>query len=104
MDSPHYELLQPQRTKAVLLIVDNHSSHRDLHVVNYCKQNYIDLVSLPRHASHRMQPLDVGFFNPLKNAFSRENDKWMVNHPRYVITQLQVAELFNAAYGAAANI
>lgn len=51
--------------------------HRDLQVVNYCRQNYIVLLSLPPQASLRMQPLDVGCFGLLKNAFNKECDEWM---------------------------
>ncbi|XP_050299257.1 uncharacterized protein LOC126738130 [Anthonomus grandis grandis] len=73
-------------------------------VGKFCRDNYIDLLSLPPHASHRMQPLDVGFFGPLKCAYNRECDKWMVSNPGKVIMQMQVAGLFNQAYTSVANI
>ncbi|KAF2885442.1 hypothetical protein ILUMI_20722 [Ignelater luminosus] len=95
---------RPIAENPVLLILDNHSPHRDLGAVNYCRENHIDLLSLPPHTSHKMQPLDIGFFGPLKCAYSHECDKWMINNPGKVITQLQVGKLFNAAYIAIANI
>lgn len=95
---------KPTEDAPVLLILDNHSSHRDLQVIQYCRHNHIDLLSLPPHASHKMQPLDIGFFGPLKSSYSRECDKWMINNPGKVITQMQVASLFNDAYAAVANI
>lgn len=94
----------PTAASPVLLILDNHSSHRDLQVIQYCRENHIDLLSLPPHASHRLQPLDVGFFGPLKTAYSHECDNWMVSNPGKVITQTQVAGLFNAAYSKVANL
>ncbi|XP_023312081.1 uncharacterized protein LOC108914372, partial [Anoplophora glabripennis] len=95
---------KPSAENQVLLILDNHSSHRDLDAINFCRDNHIDLLSLPPHATHKMQPLDVGFFGPLKCAYSRECDKWMVSNPGKVITQMQVAGLFNQAYTSVANI
>ncbi|KAB0803148.1 hypothetical protein PPYR_00118 [Photinus pyralis] len=94
----------PTKESPVLLVLDNHSSHRDLQVIHYCKENHIDLLSLPPHASHRLQPLDVGFFGPLKTAYTNECDNWMVSNPGKVITQMQVAGLFNAAYSRVANL
>lgn len=72
--------------------------------IRFCRENNIDMLSLPPHSSHRMQPLDIGFFGPLKNAYSRECDNWMINNPGKVITQMQVAGLFSAAYANVANI
>ncbi|KAF2890054.1 hypothetical protein ILUMI_16119 [Ignelater luminosus] len=48
--------------------------------------------------------LDIGYFGPLKCAYSHECDKIMISNPGKVITQLQVGKLFNAAYIAVANI
>lgn len=42
----------------VLLIIDGHSSHKDLDVILYAKQNHIHMISLPPHTSHKIQPLD----------------------------------------------
>lgn len=95
---------KPSAESPVLLILDNHSSHRDLQVIQYCRENHIDLLSLPPHASQKLQPLDVGFFGPLKTAYSSECDNWMVSNPGKVITQMQVAGLFNTAYSRVANL
>ena len=101
----HFEKFsKPSVERPVSLILDNHSSHRDLQVIQFCRENHIDLLSLPPHASHKMQPLDIGFFGPLKRAYSSECDNWMVSNPGKVITEMQVAGLFNAAYSKVANI
>lgn len=36
--------------------------------------NGIDLLILPPHCSHVLQPLDVGVFSPLKRALATETD------------------------------
>ncbi|XP_030762946.1 uncharacterized protein LOC115887620 [Sitophilus oryzae] len=88
----------------VLLILDNHVSHRSLEAVLYCREHHIILLSLPPHASHRLQPLDRSFFAPLKTAYSTEADKWIISNPGKVISLRHVSELFGAAYSRVATI
>ncbi|KAF2881976.1 hypothetical protein ILUMI_24191 [Ignelater luminosus] len=45
-----------------LLLLDNRSSHISLSAIEFCRLNGIHLISLPPHNSHKVQPLDVGFF------------------------------------------
>lgn len=53
-----------------LIICDGHDSHISADMVSYCIQHHIDLLLLPPHSSHIMQPLDVAVFGPLKRAIS----------------------------------
>ena len=55
-----------------LLIVDGHSSHVNWGFVNLADSLQILLLVLPPHTTHRLQPLDVGLFSPLANAYSKE--------------------------------
>jgi hypothetical protein len=57
-----------------LLIMDGHSSHITANVIAFCMRNAIDLLILPPHCSHILQPLDVGVFAPLKRALASETD------------------------------
>ncbi|KAK9700877.1 DDE superfamily endonuclease [Popillia japonica] len=41
------------------LLLDNHISHCSLVANDYCRESGIILLSLPPHASHKLQPLDV---------------------------------------------
>lgn len=88
----------------VLLIIDGHSSHKYLDALIYAKQHGIVLLCLPPHCTHRMQPLDVSFFGPLKTYFDQEVSKWLKTHPGRVVTQFQIGALFTEAYGKAATI
>ncbi|KAJ4436391.1 hypothetical protein ANN_19023, partial [Periplaneta americana] len=67
----------PSQQKKKLLILDNHISHCSLAAIEYCREKGIILLSLPPHASHKLQPLDVSLFGPLKKSLSEE---WK-NHP-----------------------
>jgi hypothetical protein len=54
-----------------LLILDGHSSHLTAEFDNFCKQSSIICLCMPAHASHLLQPLDVGVFGPLKRAYGK---------------------------------
>jgi hypothetical protein len=95
---------KPMEEDPFLLISDNHSSHKTIHVYEFCKRNSIVLVSIPPHTSQRMQPLDVTFFGPLKFAFNRECDCFIKSHPYQNITPCELAGIFNRAYIRAATI
>ena len=57
-----------------LLIMDGHSSHITANLIAFCMQSSIDLLILPSHCSHVLQPLDISMFAPLKRALAAETD------------------------------
>jgi hypothetical protein len=61
--------------KRRLLLLDGHGSHLTARFIAFCIDKSIDLVVLPPHTSHILQPLDVGVFSPLKRALSTEIEK-----------------------------
>jgi hypothetical protein len=52
-----------------LLVLDGHGSHTAIDFLWFCKQQQIYLLFLPAHASHVLQPLDLGVFAPLKSRY-----------------------------------
>jgi len=88
----------PSKSNPVLLILDGHVSHKSLQAVDFARENFITLLSLPPHTSHRLQPLDITFFGPLKKAINREADKWMARNPGKRLTPYDLCELFAPAY------
>lgn len=60
-----------------LLIVDGHSSHVNMRFLNKCDELRILVLILPPHSTHRLQPLDVGLFQPLSTFYSQEVDQLM---------------------------
>ena len=59
-----------------VLIGDNLSSHLSECVIRMCEENDIHFVFLPANSTHLMQPLDVAFFRPLKQAWRGVLEKW----------------------------
>ncbi|KAF7564382.1 uncharacterized protein PtrM4_152110 [Pyrenophora tritici-repentis] len=84
-----------------LLILDGHGSHITMDFINYCNNHRILLAVFPPHATHTLQPLDVGMFGPLSTAYSTELSKYL--HRSYGILPVQKGdffELFWRAWGA----
>ena len=87
-----------------LLILDNHSTHSSLGAYNFCRDNGIIVVSLPPHCSHRLQPLDVTVFSPLKTAFNQECDLHMKSNHFEKIAVDDIATIFAKAYNRVCSI
>ncbi len=56
-----------------ILILEGHGSHVTLQAI---EQTY-DMITLPSHTSHALEPLDVSCFRPFKFAFMKERNKNM---------------------------
>ncbi|XP_072392249.1 uncharacterized protein [Diabrotica undecimpunctata] len=82
----------------LLLLLDGHSSHKGLEVLQVAKENGIVLFCFPPHYSHRVQPLDVGFFSPLQTYYNKEIQNWLKQNSGRLVTHFQVAGLFKTAY------
>ncbi|KAF2900936.1 hypothetical protein ILUMI_05249 [Ignelater luminosus] len=90
-----------------LLIYDNYESHIFLATVENARKFGVDILMLPPHCSHRMQPLDVSVFGPFKSYYNAAVDSWMLRNPGIPMTIYQVAECVSEAHPkafTAANI
>lgn len=56
-------------SKPALLIMDNHSCHVSIDVIEMAKENQIILLLLPPHTTHCLQPLDTVTFR-YSNSFN----------------------------------
>lgn len=90
--------VNPSESNRVIIIFDGHASHKSLEAVEFAKEHNITLITLPPHTSHKLQPLDVAFFGPLKTNYNRAIDNWMTTHHGQRVTAYDVAEIFGPAY------
>ena len=86
------------RERPLLLLVDGHTTHIDLDVSQFCKDDQILLYCLPPHSSHITQPLDVGFFSPLKTNWKRAVHSYKMAHIGQQITKQVFARVFKEAW------
>jgi hypothetical protein len=56
-----------QRWRKYVLIGDNLSSHISVDVINTCKEKNFAFICLPPNSTDKLQPLDIGYFGPLKS-------------------------------------
>ena len=66
-----------------LLILDGHGSHINPEFDQFCLHHKIIIICMPAHLLHLLQPLDVGCFSTLKQAYGRSVEQMMsrgVNH------------------------
>ena len=54
-----------------LLVFDGRNSHVTLEVMKIAMQSGLDIISLPSHTNHALQPLDLACFAPVKSAFRK---------------------------------
>ena len=63
--------VKPTEDDPVLLVLDGHYSHtRNLEVITIARENFVHIVCLPPHSTHKMQPLDVAFMSPFKTYYA----------------------------------
>jgi hypothetical protein len=53
-----------------LLIIDSYKSYNSHKFYKYCEEEKIIILYMPPYLSHLLQPLNVGCFSPLKQAYS----------------------------------
>jgi hypothetical protein len=64
-------------TNRHLLILNGHNSHGTIDVVHKTMNVGLDLITLPSHTSHPLQPLDVScMFQTFQNVFRAYIDVW----------------------------
>ncbi|CAK1586828.1 unnamed protein product [Parnassius mnemosyne] len=65
--------VKPSTEEPVLFLLNNHSSHVNIYVVEKAKENNIFMLSFPPHCFHNLQPLlyYVEVYGPFKNYLNR---------------------------------
>ena len=92
------EHVRPTSEKKILLLLDNHESHKYYPALDYASKNNIVILSLAPHTTHKMQPIDVAVYGPLKRYFEREVNAFQKSHPGRIINQYDVARLLSPAF------
>ena len=86
------ETLGIDNTNKHLLILDGLNSHVTLEVVTVAMNSGLDIISLPSHISHALQPLDVSWFKPFKNAFRQIRDFWSLLNKGKKVEKIHLCE------------
>lgn len=73
---PHAKKLPGKK----VILGDNLASHFNIDVISLCEENNISFVCLPKNATHLCQPLDVGVFRALKEAWRNILTQYKLSH------------------------
>lgn len=95
--------VRPTKEKKALLLLDNHESHKNYAALEFATNNNVIFLSILPHTSHKLQPLDVSVYGPLKKYFEIEVNTFQKAHPGRTIGQYDVAKIFTGAYLKAAT-
>ncbi len=63
-----------------MFILNGHGSHVTLKAIEQAQAFGLDMITLPSHMIHALQPLDVACFKPFKKTFKKESNPTMVNN------------------------
>lgn len=63
-------------TRPVLLVYDGHRTHVDQRVIEFARTNSINILKLPPHTTHLLQPLDLSVFKSFKADWDQQLCKW----------------------------
>ena len=83
------------------MLYDGHKSHISLPLIDWAKQHNIQLLILPAHTSHVLQPLDIGCFEPFERIYNAECHKYMPANFCTVIDRYSICELACRTYSKA---
>ena len=90
--------------RPVILLIDGHSSHIDLHTSKLCRDNDIHLFRLPPHTSHVIQPCDKYFFASFKKNWINEVSDFGILHPGVNVTKRTFGGIFSEAYRKTSSV
>jgi len=82
--------------KTRVLLMDGHSSHYTLELLEFARANNIIILGYPPHCTHALQGLDVVCFARMKEAWKEEICKFEELHGK--VTKGDFTEVFGKAF------
>ena len=90
---------------SVILILDGHRSHfADPGTLEKALQHNIFLFCLPSNCTHKLQPLDVSFFAPLKTYYNEACRSYIQRYPGKGLSKIGFGDIFANAWKRAATV
>ena len=86
-----------------LLVLDSHSSHETLGLIESAKENNIILLALPPHTTQWLNPLDKTLFGPFNRECNKACTEFMSKSPNNLVCKWEWPRLFRIAHDRAFN-
>ena len=90
--------------RPLLLMLDGHSSHYTLELVQEALKNEVIIFCLPPHTTADSQPLDTSCFAPLKVHWSNACRDYTFKNPGWIVSKFQFSKLFASAWSKGLTI
>lgn len=81
-----------------LLVLDNHETHLSPEALEKASAAGLVMVTFPPHTSHRLQPLDISVYGPLKTYYNQSVESWLFNNKGKTFDIYTVAEALGISY------
>lgn len=82
----------------ILVIYDGHASHIDNILIEKARNENVNILKLPAHTSHLLQPLDLAVFRSFKAIWDKKLTSWQKKHQGYRLTKKDFALLLGATW------
>ena len=69
-------------------------TQKNLKAIEIAIDNNVLMLSLPRHTTHKTQPLDRAFFKQLQTFYDQAVERWLRKNPGRSFISYQIAKLF----------
>lgn len=93
------KFVNPTSDNPALLILDGHTSHtKNINFIDLARKHFVQVICLPPHCTHRLQPLDVSFMGPLNTFLVQAIENFLRNNPGRAVSQFNICRLFGEAY------
>ncbi|XP_026479989.1 uncharacterized protein LOC113386420 [Ctenocephalides felis] len=90
--------VKASKESPVLLILNNNSSsYISVPTLDLAEENGVIMLSIPRHCSQKMQPLDVGVYALLRTYMPSAKVAWMQNNAGKMMTIYDIPEIVRTA-------
>ncbi|KAJ8941382.1 hypothetical protein NQ318_003635 [Aromia moschata] len=70
------------------------SHTKNLDVILKARENFVTLLCLPPHITHKLQPLDVGVMFLFNAYMDQALETWMNNHPGRTVTDANYRNIY----------
>ncbi|XP_069108119.1 uncharacterized protein [Argopecten irradians] len=87
-----------------LLVLDGHSSHESLAILELARENNISILCLPPHTTHILQPLDRSVFGPFSNAYNTACSDYMAQNPLNSVSKWNFPGLVKCAWDSSFTV
>lgn len=93
--------VKSSKEERILLVLDNHETHLSVEALEKASEAGIVMVTFPPHTSHKLQPLDLTVYGPLKTYYNQGVDEWHINNPGVTFDIYRVAQVVGKVFSKA---